>query len=156
MTTDQETGSDSDDAATYASPPCYMHEVEYLRDMSAAEVLRFLNDLLEGERAGAQGIAELSAHASVAAAKIALKEVARDEGRYCGMLTRHIRRLGGSPSEKTGAFLDKLRAAAPAAAQVALLNRGQAGSCAGSANRCRGSARRRCAATSRTWPRNTK
>ncbi len=125
MTADRETRDDCDATAAFASPPCFMHELEYFRDMSGAEVLRFLNELLEGERAGVQGIVELSARTSAPAARMALKQVAGDEARSCAMLTRHIRRLGGSPSEKTGAFLEKLRAAASAEAGVALVNRGQ-------------------------------
>jgi hypothetical protein len=41
------------------------------------------------------------------------------------MLRGHIGRLGGRPSEETGAFYEKLMARQGLAAQLALLDRGQ-------------------------------
>jgi len=54
-----------------------------------------------------------------------LQEVARDEARYCAMLTRHILRLGGTPHTRTGAFCDKLRDAPTLERKLDLLDRGQ-------------------------------
>jgi hypothetical protein len=51
--------------------------------------------------------------------------VAKDEARFCAMLSRHIRRLGGSPSAATGAFYGKLVALAPSGDWQGLLDRGQ-------------------------------
>src|SRR3546814_19509950 len=48
-----------------------------------------------------------------------------DEARFCGMLTRHVTRLGGTPSRATGAFYDKLVALDSPADRLALVNRGQ-------------------------------
>jgi len=54
-----------------------------------------------------------------------LDAVARDEARFCAMLSRHVGRLGGTPSRATGAFYDKVMALDSPAARLALLNRGQ-------------------------------
>ena len=121
-------GADEDESAgTYASPPCFMHEyeAEYLRFMSGPELLRLLNELLEGERAGATGVAELRWQTRRPTNRMVLRGVAADEARYCAMLTRHILRLGGRPSGETGAFLAKLRAAHSETARIDLLNKGQ-------------------------------
>ncbi|HEY9539453.1 MAG TPA: DUF6306 domain-containing protein, partial [Kiloniellaceae bacterium] len=53
------------------------------------------------------------------------REVAMDEARFCGMLTRHVTRLGGTPSRATGAFYDKVVALDSPADRLALVNRGQ-------------------------------
>ena len=115
---------DDEEIGTFASPPCFMHELQPLL-MSNDEILRLLNLLLEGERAGVQAVSELRAAARDAASSTTLKEIATDEARYCAMLMRHIARLGGVASTETGAFLGKIRAAEPGNARLALLNRGQ-------------------------------
>lgn len=88
-------------------------------------LLALLNQLLEGERAGARGVGEMCAGVMPADTRAALRAVARDEARYCAMLTRQIRRLGGRPSRRTGAFYDKLQAEESRSARLALLDRGQ-------------------------------
>src|SRR3546814_18993063 len=47
-----------------------------------------------------------------------------DEARVCAMLSRHVARLGGSPSRTTGAFYDKVVALESPDERIALLNRG--------------------------------
>lgn len=110
----------------FASPPCMLHEVDpvYLGYMSEAEMVDFLNELLEAERAGASGVGEMAAP-SDAAHRPLLQSVAADEARFCAMLTRHIVRLHGRPTPATGKFLDKLRATEGLEAKLNLLNRGQ-------------------------------
>ncbi len=54
-----------------------------------------------------------------------LREVARDEGRYCVMLRAQIQRLDGTPTDTTGVFYEKLRAREGLAAKLKLLDRGQ-------------------------------
>jgi hypothetical protein len=49
----------------------------------------------------------------------------RDEARWCGVLTKAIRRVGGAPSAKTGAFYDKALAIPDLTDRLAFLNRGQ-------------------------------
>ena len=60
-----------------------------------------------------------------AALKQLLIDVARDEGRYCVMLRSHVQRLGGTPTDVTGVFYEKLMAREGLAAQLKLLDRGQ-------------------------------
>jgi len=114
-------------SGTFASPPCFMHELEasYMGYFNYTEIMGLLNELLEGERAGARGVREMAAEADDPEARSALRAVARDEARFCAMLTNHIIRLGGEPSVKTGAFYDKLRAVETPDGRVAMLNRGQ-------------------------------
>ena len=88
------------------------------------EILIRLNELLEGERAGAQGLHDLAKKYEGDLAAL-LDAVARDEGRFCVMLRKHIGRLGGEPSDKTGVFYDKLMAKPTLASQLSLLDRGQ-------------------------------
>lgn len=92
--------------------------------LDRAQLLALLNELLEAERAGARGVSEMSRQA-IAGAADALEAVAKDEARFCAMLTRQIRRHGGEPSARTGAFYEKLMAANAQGAQLDLLNRGQ-------------------------------
>jgi nitronate monooxygenase len=88
-------------------------------------LLDFLGQLLEAERAGARGVGIMSRQAQNARARAALSDIARDEARFCAMLTRHITRLGGVPSAATGAFFDKLMAIEDPAQRLDLLDRGQ-------------------------------
>ena len=103
---------------------CYAHEFE-TNPLQTAEVIAFLNGLLEGERAGAQGLIDMSKTCNDAALKQLLLDVARDEGRYCVMLRSHVQRLGGTPTDVTGVFYEKLMAREGLAAQLKLLDRGQ-------------------------------
>lgn len=110
-----------------SSPPCFMHEVDptYLGYLSTAETIELLNTLLEAERAGAKGVGEMGEAESDIKLRPLLQDVARDEARYCAMLTRHIVRLGGKPNAQTGAFYDKLRNAPSLERKLDLLDRGQ-------------------------------
>lgn len=92
--------------------------------MKTAELIDFLNVLLEAERAGARGLGAIGRDAAPEH-KGVLGEIAKDEARYCAMLTRHIERLGGTPSRNTGAFFDKLISLDSLDAQLNLLDRGQ-------------------------------
>jgi hypothetical protein len=113
-----------DEVRPYASPVCYAHEFE-TDPMPIAEVVNFLNTLLEGERAGAQGLIDMAKTTADAKLKQLLIDVSRDEGRYCVMLRSHVRRLGGTPTDVTGVFYEKLMAREGLAAQLKLLDRGQ-------------------------------
>ena len=115
---------DHDKVRPYASPVCYAHEFE-TNPLHNTEVVAFLNGLLEGERAGAQGLIDMSKTCNDAALKQLLIDVARDEGRYCVMLRSHVQRLGGTPTDVTGVFYEKLMAREGLAAQLKLLDRGQ-------------------------------
>jgi hypothetical protein len=113
--------------AGFASPACAMHEMDpaYMGWLDTAAIVAVLGELLEAERAGARGVAEMSHDPAFADRRALLSDIARDEARFCAMLSRHIIRLGGVPSRATGAFYQKLAAVADPAARLDLLNRGQ-------------------------------
>jgi hypothetical protein len=54
-----------------------------------------------------------------------LRKVEHDEGYYAGQLAAHVRRLGGTPSNQTGDFVEKVRAVTGLVPKLQLLNRGQ-------------------------------
>jgi len=116
-----------EDGGSFASPPCMMHELDpsALGYLTRDEVLALLQELLEGERAGARALGAMSGDAAAASLRTVLRDIAMDEARCCAMLTRHIVRLGGTPSRRTGAFYDKLMGVGDPARRLDLLNRGQ-------------------------------
>ena len=85
----------------------------------------FLNALGDAERAGGRVLHDLNGQARSLELKELLKKVAHDEGYYAGELSHHVRRLGGSASNKTGDFVDKVRAVDNFRGKLELLNRGQ-------------------------------
>jgi len=85
----------------------------------------FLNLLVEAERAGGRILHELTAEAHSLELREMLKKVGHDEGYYAGELAAHVRRLGGTASNKTGDFVEKVRAVPDFKAKLELLNRGQ-------------------------------
>lgn len=112
----------------FSSPPCFMHEVDpaWTGHMRTGEVVALLNLLLEAERAGAKVTRAMAGEATSPEAHRVLAGIAGDEARFCAMLARHVERLGGTPSPKTGAFREKVMALADEGARLALLDRGQA------------------------------
>jgi hypothetical protein len=85
----------------------------------------FLNSLGEAERAGGRILHELTGEARSLELREMLKKVGHDEGYYAGELAAHVRRLGGTPSNKTGDFVEKVRAIPDFKGRLELLNRGQ-------------------------------
>ena len=88
-------------------------------------VEEFLNALGDAERAGGRVLHELTGQARSLELKELLKKVAHDEGYYAGELSHHVRRLGGNASNKTGDFVEKVRAVGDFRGKLELLNRGQ-------------------------------
>ncbi|HEY2835359.1 MAG TPA: DUF6306 domain-containing protein [Rhizomicrobium sp.] len=89
------------------------------------ELLTFLNQMLEAERAGARAllhVAKDTEHADVATMAAAIQ---KDEAHWCAMLIGAIKKLDGTSSEKTGAFYDKVMALRDDKERLALVNRGQ-------------------------------
>jgi hypothetical protein len=109
------------------SPPCYLREVDpaYAGYLTKDELVAILNELLEGERAGARAATLFVTEGVEDGMDLTLHRIARDEARFCAMLSRHIRELGGKPSPATGAFYDKLVAISGFPERLAFLNRGQ-------------------------------
>jgi hypothetical protein len=85
----------------------------------------FLNTLGEAERAGGRVLHELTEQARSLVLREMLKKVGHDEGYYASELAQHVRRLGGAASNKTGDFVEKVRAVGEFRAKCELLNRGQ-------------------------------
>jgi nitronate monooxygenase len=85
----------------------------------------FLNMMGEAERAGGRVLHELTQQAQSLELRELLKKVAHDEGYYAGELASHVRRLGGAASNKTGDFVEKVRAVGDFKGKLELLNRGQ-------------------------------
>jgi nitronate monooxygenase len=90
-----------------------------------ADLEGFLNILGDAERAGGRVLHELTAEARSLELRQLLKKAAQDEGYYAGELSAHVRRLGGTASNKTGDFVEKVRAMGDFRAKLELLNRGQ-------------------------------
>lgn len=107
-----------------ASSPCYAQDLQS-EPYGNAELLSLLNELLESERAGARGLTALSKRPLPAEMVSLLLSLAQDEGRFCVMLRENIKRLGGTPSDVTGGFYEKLVTREGLAAQMSLLDRGQ-------------------------------
>ena len=90
-----------------------------------AQLEGFLNTLGEAERVGGRVLHELTEQTKSLDLRELLKKVGHDEGYYAGELVAHVRRLGGSPSNKTGDFVEKVRVVADFRGKLELLNRGQ-------------------------------
>jgi hypothetical protein len=90
------------------------------------EIVSALNELLEAERAGARvALAGGKYRAEPDYAEL-MRDVRKDEARWCAMLSRHLKRLGAAPSRRTGAFHAKAMAVPEPWDRLAFLNRGQA------------------------------
>ncbi len=90
------------------------------------EIIDRLNELLECERAGVEAALGLSTSQAPGFTHGELKKFAEDEGWACGGLRKAILRFGGTPSERTGTFAEKVTALANEGERVSLLARGQA------------------------------
>lgn len=110
-----------------SSSPCYGKDADdgYMGYAPRDELLPALNELLEAERAGARVALASKKTAQDSSISELMGIVHADEAHWCAMLTRHIRRLGGTPSRKTGAFHTKAMKIEDIVARTAFLNRGQ-------------------------------
>jgi nitronate monooxygenase len=82
--------------------------------------------LLEAERAGVTVLSEMDKQVEDQRLKPILKKFLRDEGVNCRILVSLIHDLNAKPSDKTGAFVDKIRALDNLDEKIQLLIRGQA------------------------------
>jgi hypothetical protein len=92
---------------------------------STAEIIDFLNELLEAERAGTRVALDSAREEGGGRFADLLEHIRHDEARWCAMLLRHIARLGGQASPRMGAFHGKAMAVEGLEARLAFLNRGQ-------------------------------
>lgn len=89
------------------------------------ELLAFLNRMLEAERAGARALLHVCKDTKRTEIAVMATAIQKDEARWCAMLIGAIRKLGGTPSEKTGDFYEKVMALSDDTERLALVNRGQ-------------------------------
>src|SRR3974390_3267555 len=89
------------------SPVCYARESDdvYAGYAGRDELLAFLNELLEAERAGAKITASTARENATHQGR--MEDIQRDEARWCAMLIKWIAALGGEASPRTGAFYEK-------------------------------------------------
>jgi hypothetical protein len=109
------------------SPACLAHEADdvYMGFANRAEIAAFLNELLEAERAGT-GVALRSAEVAAGMPFVdLLRDIHRDEARWCAMLLRQLKALGEPASPRIGAFQEKALAIEDLRERIAFLNRGQ-------------------------------
>ena len=96
-----------------------------MESFNRAELLDFLNLMLEAERAGAKALLHVSKETDDKEAAELAKAVHLDEAKWCALLTKAIRALDGTPSGKTGQFYEKVTAVPDLGGRLALVNRGQ-------------------------------
>jgi hypothetical protein len=120
-------GEEEGGAAPSYSPPCLLNDVDpaYQGYLCRDDLLALLNALLEAERAGAKVARTMTANAGGGPAEDTLKALAMDEAHFCAMLAGHIKRLEAVPSQRTGAFREKVLALQGMDDRLRLLNRGQ-------------------------------
>jgi hypothetical protein len=105
-----------------------MKEVDpaYASYLTRHELLEFLNEVLERERAGERALIPLMAESGENTLHSALRRVAIAQARFCAILLRHIRDLGGTPSGATALFYGELMAMSGLMERLAFLNQRQA------------------------------
>ncbi len=117
----------TDDKPEFASPACFLDEADdvYSGYAPRAEIVAFLNELLEAERAGSRVTLDSAREAGSGPIADLMAAVQKDEARWCAMLLQHIEALGAEPTTNTGAFYGKCMAIADMNERLAFLNRGQ-------------------------------
>ena len=110
-----------------SSPACSMHEADdtYMGYAGKDELVAFLNELLEAERAGARVTGETARAAGSGPTAELMRTIQKDEAHWCAMLARHVKALGEAPSPKVGAFCEKAMAIENLGERITFLNRGQ-------------------------------
>jgi hypothetical protein len=119
--------TNQDPAEEGSSPACSMHGADdvYMGYADKNELIIFLNELLEAERAGARVTLESARAVGDGPIAELMRTIQRDEARWCGILLRHLERAGQAPSSKVGAFYGKAMAIADLGERITFLNRGQ-------------------------------
>lgn len=123
----KETAAAATSEEKLSSPVCYANEAsdQYAGFATREELIAFCNELLEAERAGARITARSSTEAKDAATRDLLRDIQKDEARWCAMLLKWIAHLDGTPSPKVGAFYEKCLAFTDLKERIAFINRGQ-------------------------------
>jgi nitronate monooxygenase len=89
-------------------------------------VIERMQELLEAEHAGVKCLAAMADQTPEGEKREFLVFLRNDEGRFCAGLHRLIRERKGAPTDRTGAFADKVLALEGEAERLALLVKGQA------------------------------
>ncbi|HEY5339097.1 MAG TPA: nitronate monooxygenase [Rhizomicrobium sp.] len=110
-----------------SSPVCYANESsnQYAGYATREELIAFCNELLEAERAGARITARSATEARDAETRDLLRDIQKDEARWCAMLLKWIAQLDGAASPRVGAFYEKCLAIQDLKERIAFINRGQ-------------------------------
>jgi tellurite resistance-related uncharacterized protein len=110
-----------------SSPACSADQADdsYMGYASTSELVTFLNELLEAERAGARVTLETARTARSPAIAELMRNIQHDEVRWCAMLLRRIKTLEGAASPRMGAFYDKAMAIDDLSTRIGFVNRGQ-------------------------------
>ena|SRR5208283_1680009 len=101
--------TDDDPTTEVSSPACSIHEADdaYMGYAGRDELISFLNELLEAERAGARVTLKSARAAGSGPIAELMRTIQRDEARCCAVLGGHINAIGEAPSAKVGAFYGK-------------------------------------------------
>ena len=110
-----------------ASQVCYARESDdlYAGFAPLEEILGFLNELLEAERAGARITARTALDAKDESLAGLMQDIRRDEAHWCAMLLTWITQLNGTASSKIGDFYGKCLAISDLHERARFINRGQ-------------------------------
>ena len=93
--------------------------------MKHEKLLELLNELLQGERAGAMVTQSYREQARDQELRTLMAGISADERNFALMLCEHIERLEGTPTETVGAFYDKAMKFGANDGGVRFLNKGQ-------------------------------
>jgi len=110
-----------------SSPVCYAHDADpaYMGYATRDELLAFLNEMLEAERAGARVALRSALDAQDEKLRGLLHDLHRDEAHWCALCLKWIGRLGGEASTDIGDFYEKAMAIPALADRAMFINRGQ-------------------------------
>ena len=110
-----------------ASPVCYARDADpaYMGLANREELIAFLNEMLEAERAGARVTLESALTAGEDEMADLLRAIHRDEARWCALCLKWIGHLGGTPTDNVGPFYKKAMAIENLEERSQFLNRGQ-------------------------------
>jgi 5-formyltetrahydrofolate cyclo-ligase len=111
-----------------SSPVCYAREADpgYFGFLSEPEVRDLLDGLLADARAWARTAAACGQEQPLPEVLAPLDALRTQESRFCALLTRRMRRLGGEPTRATGPAHDRALRVAGLADRLAYLARGLA------------------------------
>ncbi|MGH7088687.1 MAG: DUF6306 domain-containing protein, partial [Stellaceae bacterium] len=120
-------GAAAENVAALSSSACSAHEADaaYMGYADRAELLSFLNELLEAERAFARTALRSALGTADARLGAVLHTMHEDAARCCTILFHQIKSLGAIPSPRVGALYGRAIETDDLAARLVLITRGQ-------------------------------